>query len=188
MPIIVIGLVGPIASGKGTVIQILKEKGYFSYSTSDVLKEEVKARGLDVNRANCNLVSNDLRGTFGADILARKTAEVIERDNPDLVVIDAIRNPAEINYFKQKFNVKIIGVVADQKRRYEMFVARGLYTDEIKTWEQFKELDDREMQQAGDHKQQVGKTLEMADIVIENNGTLDELKNEVESFLASIGN
>ena len=39
---IVIGLVGPIASGKGTVIDILKNKGYTPYSLSDALKEEIR--------------------------------------------------------------------------------------------------------------------------------------------------
>ncbi|MBI4091791.1 MAG: AAA family ATPase [Candidatus Levybacteria bacterium] len=94
---IVIGLVGPIASGKGTVIDLLKKKGYRAYSTSDVLKEEIAARGLEVTRATCSAVSNELREKLGADILAVRTAKVIERDNPDFIVIDAIRNPAEIN-------------------------------------------------------------------------------------------
>src|SRR3990167_1806923 len=99
MPRKVIGLVGPIASGKGTVIDFLKEKGFKAYSTSDVLKEEIAARGLEITRATCNAVSNDLRENLGADILAARTAEVIEQDNREYVVIDAIRNPAEIELF-----------------------------------------------------------------------------------------
>ncbi|OGH17002.1 MAG: hypothetical protein A3C30_01995 [Candidatus Levybacteria bacterium RIFCSPHIGHO2_02_FULL_40_18] len=186
MPRIVIGLVGPIASGKGTVIEFLKKKGYSAYSTSDVLKEEVKSRGLDVNRANCNLVSNDLRNTLGTDILAVRTAEIIERDNPDIIVIDAIRNPAEINYFRQKFGAKIIGVVANQRKRYDMFRARGIYTDEIQNFEQFKELDDREFAQTGSHKQQIQACLELSDVVIENDGTVENLTQKVELALANL--
>ncbi len=185
MPKIVIGLVGPIASGKGTVIDFLKEKGFKAYSTSDVLKDEVSARGLKVTRANCNKVSNELRGTLGADILARRTAEVIERDNPEYAVIDAIRNPSEIEFLKQKFGVKIIGVVADQRKRFELFMERGTYTDEIQTWEQFKELDDREMAQVGEHKQQIQACLELSDVVIENNGTVEELRQKVDEFISS---
>lgn len=186
MPSQVIGLVGPIASGKGTVIEVLKKKGYASYSTSDVLKEEVRKRGLEVSRFNCNMVSNELRGKEGANILAKWTAEVIDKDNPDYVVIDAIRNPAEIEFFKEKYNAYIIGITASQARRYEMFVARGMYLDEIKSFEEFKELDDREMKQVGSHKQQIALSLAKADIVIENEGTVEDLTQKVETTLASL--
>lgn len=186
MPKIVIGLVGPIASGKGTIAKILEEKGYKFYSLSEGLKEEVQRRGLKVSRYNCNLVSNDMRQNLGADILAKMTAEIIERDNPQYAVIDAIRNPREINYLRQKFNARIIGVVADQKKRYKMFFERGTFTEELKTWEQFKELDDREMAQVGEHKQQVKASLNLADFVIENNGTIEELSQKVENFISKL--
>ena len=186
MPKIVIGLVGPIASGKGTVIDTLKEKGYTPYSLSDALKEEVRARGLKVTRFNCNRISNELRENQGADVLARRTAEAIDQDNPGLVVIDAIRNPLVIKFLQNKFATKIIGVVADQKRRYEMFRERGTYTDEIQNFEQFKELDDREFAQEGSHKQQVQAALSLSDVVIENDGTVEELRQKVYEFISLI--
>lgn len=185
MPKKVIGLVGPIASGKGTVIDFLKEKGFKAYSTSDVLKEEIAVRGLKITRSTCNAVSNDLRENLGADILAVRTAELIEQDNRELVVIDAIRNLAEIALFKQKFGAKILGIVGDQQKRYAFFVQRGTYTDEIDTFEKFKELDDREMQQEGDYKQQTKACLDAADLIIENNGTMEDLTQKVESFISS---
>ena len=184
---IIVGLVGPIASGKGTVIEFLKKKGYHAYSTSDVLKEEVKKRGLEVTRFNCNRISNELRETQGAAILAKWTAAIIERDNPEYAVVDAIRNPAEIEFLKQKFNIKIIGVIADQKRRYEMFRARGTYVSEIQSFKKFKELDDREMKQEGEHKQQTKACLDLADTIIENNGTVEELKQKIEDFISLLG-
>lgn len=184
MPKTTIGLVGPIASGKGTVIDFLKEKGFKAYSTSDVLKDEVSARGLEVSRTNCNKVSNELRESLGADILAVRTSEIIDREGYGNIVVDAIRNPKEIEFLRQKYNVRIIGVVAEQRRRYDFFVQRGTYTDEIKTWEQFKELDDRELAQAGVHKQQIKASLDLADIVIENNGSIEDLRRKIEDFLS----
>ena len=186
MPKIVIGLVGLIASGKGTVIDILKDKGYTPYSLSDALKEEIRARGLEITRFNCNRISNELRETQEADVLARRTVEVIDQDKPELVAIDAIRNPLEIKFLQNKFGAKIIGVVADRKKRYKMFRERGTYTDEIQTFEQFKELDDREFAQAGEHKQQIKACLELSDVVIDNNGTIEELRQKVYEFISSI--
>ena len=187
MPRKVIGLVGPIASGKGIVVEILKQKGYSAYSLSDVLKTEVQKRGLEVSRNNCHMISNELREKLGADILAKQTAEIIDKDNPEFVVIDAIRNPSEIDFLKQKYNAYIIGVIADQKRRYELFAKRGLYSSEIQNFEQFKELDDREMAQEGKHKQQVQACLELSDAIIENEGSVSDLTRKVENYLTSIG-
>lgn len=182
----VFGLVGPIASGKGTVIQILAEKGYRAYSLSDRIREEIKRRGLEVTRQSLTDVANDLRGTIGADILAKQTAELIEKDGAELVAIDAIRNPAEVVYLRQKLGAKIIGVVADQAKRYEMFRNRGINTEGINTWEEFKKHDDMEQAQEGDYKQQVTESLKLADVIIENNGTIEDVKQKVESVIANL--
>jgi dephospho-CoA kinase len=181
----VFGLVGPIASGKGTVAKILEEKGYRIYSLSDVLKDEVKKRGLEVTRLNCNIVSNDLRGSLGADILARRTAEIVKNEDPEYVVIDAIRNPKEIEFLREEFDIKIIGVIADQKKRFEMFRSRGTYKDELQTFEEFRKFDDLELKQEGEHKQQTKACLDMAEITIENNGTVEELLQRIEQFITA---
>lgn len=178
----VIGVVGPIASGKGTVAKILEEKGYKFYSLSNILKDEIRRRGLEVSRYTCNMVSNDMRLSQGADVLARKTVEIIEEQSPELAVVDAIRNPLEIELLKQQFNIYIIGVVTDQKRRFDLFISREKLSD-VRTWEQFKDLDDREMEQEGEYKQQIKACLEFADVVIENNGTIDELRRQVEEIV-----
>ncbi len=49
---IVIGLVGPIASGKGTISEYLKSQGFVYFSLSDVVREETVARGLEMSRKN----------------------------------------------------------------------------------------------------------------------------------------
>ena len=182
----VFGLVGPIASGKGTVVKILVEQGYTAYSLSDRIREEIRRQGLDITRETLNTVSNELRETLGADILARRTAQLIEKENPEFVAIDAIRNPAEVNFLKEKFGIKIIGIVADQKRRFELFKNRGNNAAGIETFEQFKELDDRELVQEGQHKQQINECLKLADIIIENNGTIEDLKQKVQEFIGPL--
>lgn len=181
----VVGLVGPIASGKGTVAQYLSKKGYKSYSLSDRIREEITARGLIITRESLNTVSNELREKFGPQVLAELTAKLIERDNPELVVVDAIRNPAEVNFLKQKFGARIIGVVADQKKRFELFMKRGTNTTGISSWEEFRTLDNAELFQNGEHKQQVNKSLELADFIIENNGTFEELNTKVDEAIAT---
>ena len=75
MPKYVIVIVGPIASGKGTVVEILKDNGYIPYSFSDRIKEEIKNRGMEITRFTLNQISNELRQTMSTDIWARRNAD-----------------------------------------------------------------------------------------------------------------
>lgn len=183
---IVIGLVGPIASGKGTVANILSEAGYKHISFSDLIREEIRNRGMEVSRETLNLVSNNLRENLGNDIWAKKTAEKIEKSGEDKFVVDGARNPAEIKYLKQTLSINLIALTGDQRKRYELFTNR-VENSQPMTFGEFKELDDKELNgTSGQHSQRVGDCIEMADYVIENNGTIKELKTKVEEILSKI--
>ncbi len=179
----VIGIVGPIASGKGTVIKILEEKGFKSYSLSDRIRDEIRSRGIEITRQSLTNTANELRETLGPDVLARRTSELIEKDNPELIGIDAIRNPAEVEFLKQKFGAKIIGLIAPQEKRWEMFQARGTNTAGINTWEEFKKLDDAELNNNNPKGQQVNASLALTDQIVENSGTIEELKEKIEGLI-----
>ncbi len=183
---IVVGLVGPIAAGKSTIVVYLKNRGFSPYSLSDRIREEILARGLLVTRETLNKVSNELRETLGADILAKRTAELIDHENPERVVIDSIRNPQEVNFLRNHFGAKIIGLTAPQEKRFDFFIHRPINVEGVSGWEEFKALDDMELAQSGVYKQQVQTCLDLADIVIENNGTVEELEQRVETFITSV--
>ena len=86
----IIGLVGRNAAGKGTVANYLKEKGFYYFSLSDVLRQEAEKRGLEENRENLIAIGNELREKFGAQVLAEKAVEILEKDRN--YVIDSIRS------------------------------------------------------------------------------------------------
>ncbi|HVZ66693.1 MAG TPA: AAA family ATPase [Patescibacteria group bacterium] len=182
MPKDVIVIVGPIASGKGTVVEILKEKGYIPYSFSDRIKEEILKRGQEITRFTLNQVSNDLRQTLGTDILARRNAEKIDQENPELVVVDGARNPLEVKFLQEKYGARVLGLSANQQTRYERLKARGLVNEDL-TFEQFKELDDRENEQKDEYSQQIKESLKLADKILDNNGTIEDLKEGVIDFI-----
>jgi len=184
---IVIGLVGPIAAGKSTTVEILKKKGFASYSLSDRIREEIQNRNLEITRETLNQVSNDLRETVGADVLAQKTSELIDKENSEKIVIDSIRNPQEINFLKNHFRMYVIGLIAPQEKRFDFFANRGTNVAGITTWEEFKALDDMELSQSGEYKQQVQACLDLADIVIENTGSVEELEVKLEEILKNLG-
>ena len=113
MPKYVIVIVGPIASGKGTVVEILKDNGYIPYSFSDRIKEEIKNRGMEITRFTLNQISNELRQTMSTDIWARRNADKIDQDEPELVVVDGARNPHEVEFLQKKYGAKVLGLTED---------------------------------------------------------------------------
>jgi len=66
----VIGIVGPIASGKGEVVKILQSRGFTAFSLSNVLREILTDRGAPVTRENLIALGNKLRTEMGQQVLA----------------------------------------------------------------------------------------------------------------------
>lgn len=179
----VIGIVGPIASGKGVVIRLLKDKGYHVLSLSDLVRARAKEWGFSITRENLQNVGDSLRQKFGNAILAEIVAPEIPKNPKQKFVIDAIRNPAEVTFLKKECNAYIIGITASPKKRYELMKARGREYDPS-SWEEFVKLEARDRgvgQEA--HGQQVEKCLALADGIVENNGSLEDLEEKVQNFL-----
>jgi dephospho-CoA kinase len=58
-------------------------------------------------------------------------------------------------------------------------------TDHL-TYEEFIETEEKEMNSQDKGKQNLMKCIEMADIVILNNGTIEDLREKVKTYLESI--
>ena len=59
---ITIGITGTLGAGKGTIVDYLvKSRGFEHYSVRAFITEEIKRRGLPVNRDSMTQVGNDLR-------------------------------------------------------------------------------------------------------------------------------
>ena len=183
----VIGLVGPISSGKGTVAQILKDRGFICFSLSDRIRDEAERRGLDIGDTKIlQDLRDELRAKFGADILAKRTYRRVNMAEGSKIVIDSIRNPAEIRFLKEKLDIIILGVEASPETRYLHYLQRGRET-KPKSWEEFLEMDRRETMSSGDpEKIDVTSCLSMADYRIKNEGTSDDLMEELTRVIKEI--
>lgn len=180
---IVIGLVGPIASGKGTISEYLKSQGFTYFSLSNVVREETQARGLEMTRENLQNVGNDLRERFGGSVLVDKLAERIKKE--DFVVIDGIRNPEEIYALKNNFNGKIVNISAYKNRRIERYLERAkVRGEDDASLSSFKKIDARDLGQGeSESGQQVQACIDLADFTLKNNGTIDDFHAECKEML-----
>jgi len=163
-----IGLVGPIASGKQVLADYLKDLGFEYFSLSDQIRIETRQRGLSITRENLQNVGNSLRAKFGNEVLARRAMMMFDHDMK-MVVIDSIRNYAEVEYLRKHLPIKIIGVDAPAEIRLERFLARAKERHEDGlTADEFWKANARDRGENIASGQQVDICLLATDIVIEN--------------------
>jgi dephospho-CoA kinase len=178
----IIGLTGTMACGKGEVVKYLKKKGFEHYVYSDILKEIAEQRNIEPTRENLQKLGNDIKKeTKNLGILSKKMLKKIKTDK---AVVDGVRNPDEIRELRRKREAYIIGIDASQKIRYERMKKRKREGDP-KRFSEFKKLDN--LENRGKTKgQEINKCLKMADFMIINDGSLEELHKETEKILETI--
>jgi dCMP deaminase len=172
-----VGLTGPNAAGKGEVAQVLTSHGYAYHSLSDVVREEATARGLPVSRENLVLVGNDLRRAGGPGALVDRLAPRLKPP----AVIDSVRNPGEVEALRRLEGFFLLGVRAAAKVRFQRIRSRGRLGD-IGTLEEFRRYEERENSAAAG-EQRILATLALADGVVDNDATLEELHRRVHALL-----
>jgi dephospho-CoA kinase len=176
----VIGLTGPNASGKGEVAKLLSEAGFALHSLSDIVREAAAARGLDGTRDNLIAVGVSLRVEEGPGVLA---ARILPRLG-GRAVVDSIRGPAEVARLRTLPRFILLGIDAPVNLRFERAQRRGRL-GEGASLEDFIHKEERENSEV-ETGQQLRRTLALADRVIRNDGTLDDLRRNVGRALAEI--
>jgi len=117
----IIGLTGTLAAGKGSVSEFFKERGFTHYSISVYLTEEIKKRGMEVNRDSMVSMGNELREKYGASYIAEQLYELGKKEN---CIIESLRTPGEVEALKNRGEFYLISIDADPKLRYERIIRR----------------------------------------------------------------
>ncbi|MFO0748737.1 MAG: AAA family ATPase [Myxococcota bacterium] len=180
----IVGLTGKFAAGKGTVAELLKTQGFAYHSLSDVIREELKARGLAESREHLIETGNALRREGGPAALAMRILPRLGDGRPHIV--DSIRNPAEVEVLRQAPGFFLLGVDADQRVRFQRLVARDRQGDPT-TFEQFAALEERETSSTDPTTQQLRATWELADVLVSNDTTVPDLEAAVMAIIISRG-
>ena len=175
----ILGLAGEISSGKGTITKYLTDKyGASSCRFSTILRDILDRLHMEHSRENMQKLSTMLRQNFGEDIFAKVIAEDIKKDKSKIIIIDGVRRLDDIKYLRQLPEFKLVFVKADMKKRYERIIQRGENPDDKnKTFEEFKKDHQRETET------QIKNLKNYADILIDNNGSLEELHKQVDRII-----
>ena len=176
----IIGLTGKNGSGKTAVSDYLKSRGFEYYSLSDEIREEIRKRGMEISREVLIDVGNELREKFGPGVLAERALRNLETDNN--YVVDSIRSPYEVDVLRSRNDFTLLAVEADQATRFKRSLKRGR-ENAAKTLDQFIREEERELDSDNPANQQLHATHQKADLVITNDGTLDELHRKLDTLL-----
>jgi len=186
----IIGITGTLASGKTSVKDFFLSR-FSSYfiSLSDIIKEELLKEGKELKRENFIEKGNELRKKYGNQILAEVvTLTLPEKINKQLIIIDGIRNPGEIEYLRKKFgkNFILIAVDAPRELRFKRLLERRKEGDPA-TFEKFFEMDEIDLgRNQPEYGQRVEECLRLADLLIINDGTVEDLNKKLEKISESI--
>ena len=179
----IIGLTGTNASGKTSIVEYLKSKGFEYHSLSDVIREELTRRGLEHSRDNLRRVGNELRQTFGAAALAEIVSQNIGAKR---VIIDSIRNVAEVARLRELKQFYLIAVDAPLEVRFQRAKSRGRAenADDIQA---FADAENKEKSRTAT-AQNIDQCMKLADFTIHNDGSLVDLHNKVDAILTKVQN
>jgi dephospho-CoA kinase len=180
----IIGITGTLGAGKGTVVEILKKRGFAHYSSSDILMQILNERSLELTRKNMSELANELMEKYEGGVLSL-SHELAKKNNDRNYILEAIHRIYEANYIKNIGGL-VLGVDADVKIRYERITRRQEGEKDNVTFEQF--LADTEREEDGEDggMPNIKKVFREANFLVTNNGTLEELQAQVDSILQQI--
>lgn len=174
-----VAVCGMPGSGKGEFANIIAANGVPVRSMGDMIRAEVKSRGIDGGPTIYGEVAADLRAKYGEDVLAVRLAdEVTEllKSHP-IVLIEGMRGTAEYDIFSSRWapNFSSIAITANQEVRFKRTQERGRSEDGDR-----KQFEIREAREAG---WGLYTLIENADFSLNNESSLEDLVRDANQWL-----
>ncbi len=174
-----IGLTGRYASGKTTVVQWFANRGVQTMSCSDSIRRWLSEEGVEESRESLIEGGRELRRRGGAGILAEMLLDELSGDD---AVIDSIRTPGEVEALRVRDDFVLIEILAGIDSRWQRSQERarpGDPSDRV-TFISQEKSEEVALDAAG---QALVATAEMADLVLYNNGSIEELYSDLEELI-----
>ena len=176
-PIKVVAFIGMPGAGKTEAVQVAKARGIQVLRMGDAVWDEVRRRDLPLEAAVVGRIASEMRGTNGPEIWATWSLDAVDK-KADLVVIDGIRSTAELVAFKEALGPDFVLVLIDcsDDVRMARITSRGR-DDDTGTLGAFQDRDRRELGWG------LGDVVVAAEVVIPNEGTVEDLHRRVHELL-----
>ncbi len=174
---ILIGVAGMPGAGKATVEEMVRSIGYSVVVMGDVIRDEAKRRGLKPTPENLGMVMLKLREEKGPNVVAERCIPKIEKADGNVIVVDGIRSPHEVEEFKRHFPIfTLIAIHSSPATRFQRLFKRRR-SDDPDGWDTFARRDLRELSVG------LGDVIAMANYIVVNEGTKNQLKRQIRKVL-----
>lgn len=171
-------VIGMCGSGKSEAVKIFLSHGYKRVYFGDVVMNELKKNSLEVNEQNERLMRERLRSDFGMGAMAVKSLDkIINLYKTDNVVIESLYSWDEYKIIDKEFpNIfKLVTTFTSKEIRYQrLSVREGRPLTK-------SEAISRDMSEIENLDK--GGPIAFTDYLIINDGTLEELRNNVNKIL-----
>lgn len=176
----VIGIIGPIASGKDTAAAyIAKKMNYPIMEVSGCLKELATQKGVRVDRQNLVNFGTRIVRDYGHEYVPKMLLSRIENNG----IITGMRQTSQIEYLRTHSKLVLISIDASPQIRFNRAQLRRRL-GEATTLEEFIRFEQEE--NSGDHVQRLFECMKMADYHITNNESEKELYSKLDCILSSL--
>ncbi len=192
-----VGITGGIGTGKTTLCEIIKSKGYTVLSADDIAKEIM---------VNDSSVKDLIKAEFGNEayidekINTNFLAEKVFTDEQNIMIINSIVHPPTISKMNEEMNTALQNdklVFAESALIFEaefeaifdyIILVTANEENKIKRVMQNKKLSRDEVEKRIANQIPDDEKRKGSDFVIENNSTLDEFKTKADFVLSLIEN
>lgn len=172
-------ITGMAGSGKTTLANLLRDRGYSVFTMGDVIRQEVRMRNLPPTPENLGEMAEEIRRSGGDAAVARKCVPLIIGEPNNKVALDGVRSLDEVYSFEEAFDVYIVTVHASPETRYKRLRNRGR-SDDPTNKQVFRERDHRELSFG------MGDAIAMSDYVITNEDSVDHLERSLDELLGKL--
>ena len=179
---IIIALVANIGAGKSFVSDYIEEKyGAKSIKYSSVLKNILQILNLEEKRSNFANLSLALRKQFGENILENAIISKIENIDSEILLLDGVRRKEDIDNIKKLENFYLIFIDTSLEVRSERMKSRAEKNDDKNINIEVLNKDEQH-----DSENRVSMLKKEADFIIDNNSTIENLKENINNVIKKI--
>ena len=170
-------------SGKSAACDIAADAGCAVTSMGDIVRARARDDlGDDATSDEIGEWATAQREAHGDTVIAEYTADAIEQMDEETVIVDGVRSLDEMEVFRDRFDeTTLVYIQAPFEERLARIQDRGREDEGDASAADLRERDHREEQWG------LAELIEQEryDTVIENTGTLDELRAEVHKVLGT---
>ena len=178
-----LALVGMPGSGKTLCAKHLEEQGFFQFRFGSIIVDEVIRRGWDVNPENERIVREEFRAKEGMDAIAKRALPLLKDalEKHKCIIIDGLYSFSEYKTLRHELgeDMVVVAIAAARNLRYQRLAHRDIRPltaaeAQARDWQEIEKIEK-------------GGPIAIADYTLVNDGSSEELLQQLDNLLLKLG-